>query len=64
MVMADFMEIEEGLLCPYCECGTIEINTPDECTCFVNPPCDSCIDRGLKCNYCGEDDFRDYEATR
>jgi hypothetical protein len=49
--MAD--RIEEGDPCPNCGDGRLECFQPDDCTCFLNPPCTPCVERGMKCNACG-----------
>ena len=58
--------IEEGDPCPTCEDGRMEHFQPDDCTCFVAPPCTACTERGMKCGDCGwrlgdDDDARESE---
>ena len=58
MYVEDFVE---GQACPLlvvgsasvpCS-GTLELAPPDDCSCHISPPCNSCIERHLVCTVCG-----------
>lgn len=44
---------EEDATCGRDGCnGVLELDMADPCTCFINPPCSSCVDRKLWCPKC------------
>lgn len=48
-------EIEEGAPCRMLECpGHYKFKTAGECTCYISPPCPSCLDAYLACDVCGD----------
>jgi hypothetical protein len=48
--------IDEGLSCTDEDCdGTFEYVT-ENCSCHINPPCESCINATLACTKCGLED--------
>lgn len=49
--------IEEGSLCNRDKCkGILEISESKNCSCHINPPCNSCLDVYLFCPICEWDD--------
>lgn len=44
--------LEEGQSCPLCKFGMLELEELVDCTCFISPPCDKCVNRNLVCNEC------------
>lgn len=45
---------EEGDICRRDGCkGSIEFETPDNCSCHINPPCSACVEVKLNCTLCG-----------
>lgn len=45
--------LEEGLLCPNCQEGTMEFEQVENCSCHISAPCGPCMDVELFCNSCG-----------
>jgi len=44
---------EEGDRCGRDSCpGTIELAESENCSCHINPPCQSCVEAGLCCPEC------------
>lgn len=33
--------------------GSMEIPEPSDCSCYISPPCGSCVDRLSTCTVCG-----------
>lgn len=54
---------EEGDRCPEKGCtGHIDYPPPENCSCHINPPCSSCVNRVLTCPVCGwEDESPDHK---
>jgi hypothetical protein len=47
-------EVDDGDLCPIDGCdGKMHFPPSKDCTCFLNPPCGSCLAVVLTCNECG-----------
>lgn len=46
-------EANEGDECTFCEKGVLEYVRKGECSCHISPPCQSCVDSVLECDYCG-----------
>lgn len=43
---------EEGIPCPLDDCtGVLELEEVVNCTCHINPPCGSCVDRVISVVY-------------
>lgn len=50
-----FDDPDEGDYCSALGCGGRLEWVPDgECLCFINPPCQACVDSKLTCNKCGK----------
>lgn len=48
------IEVDEGDPCPMEGCdGKMYYPPAENCSCFLNPPCDSCMAVVLTCNTCG-----------
>ena len=45
--------IEEGMVCPKCQQGHLEIPPVKGCSCHISPPCSACTDNRLTCDACG-----------
>jgi hypothetical protein len=55
--------VEEGDECPVLFCtGIIHLPQVEGCTCFINPPCSSCVKNQFCCDECGwsEEDKEEY----
>lgn len=51
---------EEGSICSRNGCeGVIQFYRDGECTCFIAPPCGSCVDAYRGCPVCGWDEVND-----
>jgi hypothetical protein len=47
------LQLEEGDSCPCCEEGVLIFKTVN-CSCHISPPCNSCLEGNLECDFCGE----------
>jgi hypothetical protein len=43
----------EGTTCVECQVGTYEYDRED-CSCHISPPCVTCVDAVLECDFCGD----------
>lgn len=44
--------LEEGQDCPLCG-GLVSFKVPENCSCHISPPCNSCVESKPECEYCG-----------
>jgi hypothetical protein len=51
----------EGDICNRNGCsGEMIINDDRNCSCHISPPCNACVEEGIKCDECGEFSYDEF----
>jgi len=63
LTMEKSEHLDEGDACPEKCGGTLHYLKPVNCSCRISPPCSSCTDVKITCNYCGWEEEYTFESA-